>query len=61
MSVSHEAMTASTERGFYMIQPNQAAAITLFGAYRGTDRNDRACAGSGRGWARPRSRSAPTT
>ncbi len=25
--------------GFYMIQPNQAAAITLFGAYRGTDRN----------------------
>jgi regulator of protease activity HflC (stomatin/prohibitin superfamily) len=26
--------------GFYMIQPNQAAAITLFGAYRGTDRNE---------------------
>ncbi|WP_298289259.1 SPFH domain-containing protein [Novosphingobium sp.] len=25
--------------GFYMIQPNQAAAIGLFGAYRGTDRN----------------------
>jgi hypothetical protein len=25
--------------GFYMIQPNQAAAITLFGAYRGTDRS----------------------
>jgi regulator of protease activity HflC (stomatin/prohibitin superfamily) len=25
--------------GFYMIQPNQAAVITLFGAYRGTDRN----------------------
>lgn len=25
-------------KGFYMIQPNQAAAITLFGAYRGTDR-----------------------
>jgi len=25
--------------GFYMIQPNQAAAITLFGSYRGTDRN----------------------
>jgi regulator of protease activity HflC (stomatin/prohibitin superfamily) len=24
--------------GFYMIQPNQAAAITLFGAYKGTDR-----------------------
>jgi regulator of protease activity HflC (stomatin/prohibitin superfamily) len=25
--------------GFYMIQPNQAAAVTLFGSYRGTDRN----------------------
>ena len=25
--------------GFYMIQPNQAAAITMFGSYRGTDRN----------------------
>jgi regulator of protease activity HflC (stomatin/prohibitin superfamily) len=25
--------------GFYMIQPNQTAVITLFGAYRGTDRN----------------------
>jgi regulator of protease activity HflC (stomatin/prohibitin superfamily) len=25
--------------GFYMLQPNQAAAITLFGDYRGTDRN----------------------
>ena len=25
--------------GFYMIQPNQAAAITLFGSYRGSDRN----------------------
>ena len=24
--------------GFYMIQPNQTAAITLFGSYRGTDR-----------------------
>jgi Membrane protease subunits, stomatin/prohibitin homologs len=24
--------------GFYMIQPNQAAAITLFSSYRGTDR-----------------------
>ncbi len=27
-----------TLRGFYMIQPNQAAAILLFGDYRGTDR-----------------------
>lgn len=26
--------------GFYMIQPNQGTAITLFGAYRGTDRNE---------------------
>ena len=26
--------------GFYMLQPNQAAAITLFGAYRGTDRSN---------------------
>jgi ligand-binding SRPBCC domain-containing protein len=25
--------------GFYMIQPNQAAVITLFGEYKGTDRN----------------------
>src|SRR4051794_18442867 len=24
--------------GFYMLQPNQAAAVTLFGEYRGTDR-----------------------
>jgi len=24
--------------GFYMLQPNQAAVITLFGSYRGTDR-----------------------
>jgi regulator of protease activity HflC (stomatin/prohibitin superfamily) len=25
--------------GFYMLQPNQAAAITLFGSYQGTDRS----------------------
>ena len=25
--------------GFYMLQPNQASAITLFGSYKGTDRN----------------------
>jgi regulator of protease activity HflC (stomatin/prohibitin superfamily) len=25
-------------KGFYMLQPNQAAAIMLFGSYRGTDR-----------------------
>lgn len=26
-------------KGFYLLQPNQAAAIQLFGAYQGTDRN----------------------
>jgi regulator of protease activity HflC (stomatin/prohibitin superfamily) len=26
--------------GFYMIQPNQGVVITLFGEYRGTDRNE---------------------
>jgi regulator of protease activity HflC (stomatin/prohibitin superfamily) len=26
--------------GFYMIQPNQGVALTLFGAYRGTDRKE---------------------
>jgi len=25
--------------GFYMLQPNQGSAITLFGSYKGTDRN----------------------
>ncbi len=29
---------APDRAGFYMLQPNQAAAITLFGDYRGTDR-----------------------
>jgi regulator of protease activity HflC (stomatin/prohibitin superfamily) len=33
--------------GFYMLQPNQAAAITLFGSYRGTDRT------SGLRWVMP--------
>ena len=28
-----------TAPGFYMLQPNQAAAVTLFGAYAGSDRN----------------------
>jgi regulator of protease activity HflC (stomatin/prohibitin superfamily) len=31
---------AVASSGFYMLQPNQAAAITLFGAYRGTDRSE---------------------
>ena len=33
--------------GLYMLQPNQAALMTLFGSYRGTDRND------GLRWANP--------
>ena len=33
--------------GFYLLQPNQAAAILLFGAYRGTDRS------SGLRWVLP--------
>ena len=33
--------------GFYMLQPNQAAAITLFGSYKGTDRT------TGLRWALP--------
>ncbi len=33
--------------GFYKLQPNQAAAITLFGAYRGSDR------GTGLRWVLP--------
>ena len=32
------ALAALLAGGFYMLQPNQAAAITLFGSYRGTDR-----------------------
>jgi regulator of protease activity HflC (stomatin/prohibitin superfamily) len=31
-------LAAFVAGGFYMLQPNQAAAITLFGAYKGTDR-----------------------
>ncbi len=30
---------AFVSSGFYMLQPNQAAVITLFGSYRGTDRS----------------------
>ena len=33
--------------GLYMLQPNQAALLTLFGSYRGTDRSD------GLRWANP--------
>lgn len=46
--------------GLYMLQPNQAALLLLFGDYRGTDRSE------GLRWPtcsmpRRRSRSAPTT
>lgn len=34
------AVFALLSAGFYMIQPNQGVAITLFGAYKGTDRNE---------------------
>ena len=27
-------------KGFFMLQPNQAAVVTLFGAFRGTDRSE---------------------
>ncbi|MDP0977935.1 hypothetical protein Q6265_30355, partial [Klebsiella pneumoniae] len=36
-----------TLAGLYMLNPNQAAAITLFGAYIGSDR------GAGLRWANP--------
>ena len=38
---------AWTWGGLYMLQPNQAAIMTFFGSYRGTDRND------GLRWANP--------
>ena len=42
LTVSLVAMTAGffAMIGFYMIQPNQGAVITLFGEYRGTDRTE---------------------
>jgi regulator of protease activity HflC (stomatin/prohibitin superfamily) len=39
--------TAWCWAGVYMLQPNQAAVLTLFGSYRGTDRSD------GLRWANP--------
>ena len=39
--------TAWCLAGLYMLQPNQAALLTLFGSYRGTDRGD------GLRWANP--------
>jgi regulator of protease activity HflC (stomatin/prohibitin superfamily) len=38
LSVLSIAVAAFMAAGFYMLQPNQAAAITLFGSYKGTDR-----------------------
>ncbi|MEO6408186.1 MAG: SPFH domain-containing protein [Burkholderiaceae bacterium] len=40
-------VTAWCLAGLYMLQPNQAALLTLFGSYRGTDRGD------GLRWANP--------
>ena len=38
LSIVAIAAAAFMAAGFYMLQPNQAAAITLFGSYKGTDR-----------------------
>ena len=38
LAVATAFATAFLMTGFYMLQPNQAAAITLFGSYKGTDR-----------------------
>ena len=45
--VSGIAVAAFVVGGFYMLQPNQAVAITLFGSYQGTDRQ------TGLRWAFP--------
>lgn len=38
LAVALAFLAALSTAGFYMLQPNQAAAITLFGSYKGTDR-----------------------
>lgn len=38
LAILSVALSVLALAGFYMIQPNQAVAITLFGDYRGTDR-----------------------
>ena len=38
LAIGCAGVTAAIAAGFYMLQPNQAAAITLFGSYKGTDR-----------------------
>jgi regulator of protease activity HflC (stomatin/prohibitin superfamily) len=38
MAIGGALLVVLVSIGFYMLQPNQAAAITLFGDYRGTDR-----------------------
>lgn len=38
VAIAAGVVVAFVALGFYMLQPNQAAAITLFGDYRGTDR-----------------------
>lgn len=39
LAVASVLVAALIAAGFYMLQPNQAAAITLFGSYHGTDRS----------------------
>lgn len=38
LTIGGAVLAALVSSGFYMLQPNQAAAITLFGDYKGTDR-----------------------
>jgi regulator of protease activity HflC (stomatin/prohibitin superfamily) len=39
LTIGGALLFAFVSSGFYMLQPNQAAAITLFGDYKGTDRS----------------------
>jgi regulator of protease activity HflC (stomatin/prohibitin superfamily) len=39
-SIAAVTIAALVSIGFYMVQPNQAAVLTLFGAYAGTDRTE---------------------
>lgn len=40
VTIASAALATFCLSGFFLIQPNQAVAILLFGAYRGTDRNE---------------------
>ena len=39
LTIAGAVLTVLIGTGFYLLQPNQAAAILLFGQYKGTDRN----------------------